>query len=61
MKSKAQKRAPEVTDATLENRSMKNQELHFSSFKNPFNLLEPRIVRVSNAKVAELADAPDLG
>jgi hypothetical protein len=47
------------------NMARQSSKLHLSLFKKPFNLFAPKMVHVNllilNAKVAELADAPDLG
>jgi hypothetical protein len=36
--------APDVAEATLTGRTTENAKLHFSSFKNPFNLFTPKVV-----------------
>jgi hypothetical protein len=41
------KGVPEVAEATLKRRTRRNQKLHFSPFKNPFNLFAPKMVHVS--------------
>ena len=38
---KSLKGTSEVTEATLGCRTAKNQKLHFSPFKNPFNFIAP--------------------
>jgi len=37
----------EVAEAIFPGRTAKNQKLHFSPFKNPFNFTTPEIVHVN--------------
>ncbi len=42
------KGTPEVAETTLAGRTAKIEKLHFSTFKNPFNLFAPEMLHVSN-------------
>jgi hypothetical protein len=44
---KSLKGTPEMAEAILAGRTAKNEKLHFSPFKNPFNLFAPKMVHAN--------------
>jgi hypothetical protein len=42
------KGTPEVAEAILAGRTVKIEKLHFSPFKNPFNLFAPKMVQANH-------------